>query len=111
MAKNKKKVEHVKVVASSESEEYMRKINKQFDIRLGRELRHLEAEKKLFLKNFAVEFKETRGKLDTIRTRLKELRGSQTQERRQRSKKMPANVNGDPFFITDQGKVVVISTE
>ena len=72
MAKSNKKAEH-KLVASSEREEYVKKINRRLDLRLHKDLHHYETEEKLFVKNFSLEFKKTREKLDKIRKQRKEF--------------------------------------
>jgi hypothetical protein len=62
------------VFVGSKAEEMAHKINKQYDIRLGRETRHFETEKTVFLKGFKAEQQATLEKQQRVKERLRELR-------------------------------------
>lgn len=59
---------------SKSAEDYVRKVNRLYDIHLERELRHLEDERRFYLKNFRNEFRMAKEKCDQITSKAKELR-------------------------------------
>lgn len=59
---------------SRDAEEYVRKVNRLYDTYLERELRHLEEERRFYLKTFRAEFREAKEKHDIITNKAKELR-------------------------------------
>lgn len=59
---------------SRDAEEYVRKVNRLYDTYLERELRHLEEERRFYLKTFQAEFREAKEKHDIITSKAKELR-------------------------------------
>ena len=82
---------------SKNAEEYVRKVNRLYDIYLERELSHLENERRFYLKTFRVDFKVAKEKHDVLTSRAKELR-------RLRALKMsverPKETKDPSFFVT-----------
>lgn len=81
---------------SKSAEDYVRKVNRLYDIYLERELHHLEDERRFYLKNFRNEFRVAKEKCDKLTSKAKEfrrLRALKTQELSKEGKK-------DEFFIT-----------
>ena len=60
--------------ANSKTEDYVRKVNRLYDIYLERELHHLEDERKFYLKTFRTEYRAAREKRDKITSKAKECR-------------------------------------
>ena len=70
-------------LSNSKTEDYVKKVNRLYDIYLERELRHLEEERSFYLKTFRIEYKVAREKRDKIANKAKEyrrLRASKYQE-------------------------------
>ncbi|KXJ12161.1 hypothetical protein AC249_AIPGENE3333 [Exaiptasia diaphana] len=87
------------VFVGSKMEEIAHKINNQHDIRLGRQLRHFDREKTIFLKSFKTEQQAALEKQQKMKKRLKELGLTSTSSKRDvRHKETRSKVR---FFITN----------
>lgn len=82
---------------SKSTEDYVRKVNRLYDIHLERELHHLENERRFYLKNFRSELRVAKEKRDKLTSKAKEFRRLRalklTQDLSKERKK-------DEFFIT-----------
>ena len=89
--------------ASSKTEEYVQKINRLYDIHLERELRHLEDERRFYLKTFRTEFKLVIEKREKIKNKAKEYRRLRVLKNQEIS--APEGFRGDneELFITEVG--------
>ena len=65
---------HGMAFANSKTEDYVRKVNRLYDIHLERELHHLEDERKFYLKTFRTEYRAAREKRDKMTSKAKEYR-------------------------------------
>ena len=81
---------------STSAEDYVRKVNRLYDIYLERELHHLEDERRFYLKNFRNEFRVAKEKRDAISSKAKDLRTQRALKSQELSKKRKK----DEFFIT-----------
>lgn len=81
---------------SKSAEDYVRKVNRLYDIYLERELHHLEDERRFYLKNFRNEFRVAKEKCDKITSKAKELR----KRRVLKSQELSKERKKDNFFIT-----------
>ena len=61
-------------LANSKTEDYVCKVNRLYDIYLERDLRHLENERKFYLKTFRAEYRVAKEKSDKITSKAKEYR-------------------------------------
>ena len=61
-------------LANSKTEDYVCKINRLYDIYLERDLRHLENERKFYLKTFRADYRVAKEKCDKITNKAKEYR-------------------------------------
>lgn len=82
---------------SKSAEDYVRKVNRLHDIYLERELRHLEDERRFYLKNFRNEFRVAKEKCDKFTSKAKELRRLRALKNQELSMKERKK---DEFFIT-----------
>lgn len=80
---------------SKSAEDYVRKVNRLYDIYLERELHHLEGERRFYLKNFRNEFKLAKEKRDKITSKAKQLRKQRVLKAQELSKERKK----DEFFI------------
>lgn len=87
------------VFVGSKMEEIAHKFNNQHDIRLGRQLRHFEREKTIFLKSFKTEQQATLEKHQKLKKRLRELGLTSTSSKRDGKHK--DNRSTVRFFITN----------
>ena len=61
-------------LANSTTEDYVRKVNRLYDIYLEKELQHLENERKFYLKTFRAEYRVAKEKREKITNKAKEYR-------------------------------------
>ena len=81
---------------SKSAVDYVRKVNRLYDIYLERELHHLEDERRFYLKNFRNEFRVAKEKCDQITSKAKELR----KRRVLKGQELFKEKKRDEFFIT-----------
>lgn len=89
-------------LANSKTEDYVRKVNRLYDIYLDRELRHLEDERRFYLKTFRTDYRVAREKRDKIANKAKEYR----RLRVLKNQEMPPSGRSatgakDPIFLTE----------
>jgi len=85
---------------SKSAEDYVRKVNRLYDIYLERDLRHLENERRFYLKNFRNEFRAAKEKGDKITSKARELR----KRKDLKGHEFPKERKKDEFFITASAK-------
>lgn len=90
-------------IASSKAEEYVQKINRLYDIHLERELRHLEDERRFYLKTFRTEFKLVIEKRQKIRNKAKEYRRLRVLKNQEISAPEGFRDGNEEIFITEVG--------
>ena len=86
--------------SKSSGEDYVRKVNRLYDIYLERELHHLENERRFYLKNFRNEFRVAKEKCDKITSKAKELR----KRRVLKGQELTNERKRDEFFMTASAK-------
>lgn len=91
---------------SKSTEDYVRKVNRLYDIHLERELHHLEDERRFYLKNFRNEFRVAKEKYDQITSKAKELR----KRRVLKGQELFNERKRDEFFITASTKALETPT-
>ena len=84
------------VANSKSAEDYVRKVNRLYDIHLERELHHLEDERRFYLKNFRNEFRVAKEKCNELTSKAKEFRRRRALKTRELFKE---GKKGE-FFIT-----------
>lgn len=89
--------------ASSKTEKYVQKINRLYDIHLERELRHLEDERRFYLKTFRTEFKLVMEKQEKIKNKAKENRRLRVLKNQEISAPEDFRGDNDELFITEVG--------
>lgn len=90
--------------ANSKTEDYVRKVNRLYDIYLERELHHLEDERKFYLKTFRSEYRAAREKRDKITSKAKEYRRLQVMKSQEISPvERSATGTKQAVFITETG--------
>lgn len=94
------------VFVGSKNEEIAHKLNNQHEIRLGKELRHFDREKTVFLKSFRAERKITLQKQEKVRNRLLELGCLKTANcsKTLRNGKMEEKATKVKFFLTEESR-------
>lgn len=85
---------------SKSAEDYVRKVNRLYDIYLERELHHLEDERRFYLKNFRSEFRVAKEKCDKITSKAKEFRRVRAQKSHELSVERSKETKEEAFFIT-----------
>lgn len=90
-------------IAGSKAEEYVQKINRLYDIHLERELRHVEDERRFYLKTFRTEFKLVIEKRQKIRNKAKEYRRLRVLKNQEISAPEGFREGNEEIFITEVG--------
>lgn len=90
-------------IAGSKAEEYVQKINRLYDLHLARELRHLEDERRFYLKTFRTEFKLVIEKRQKIRNKAKEYRRLRVLKNQEISAPEGFREGNEEIFITEVG--------
>lgn len=93
----------IMTIAGSKAEEYVQKINRLYDIHLERELRHLEDERRFYLKTFRTEFKLVIEKRQKIRNKAKEYRRLRVLNNQEISASEGFREGNEEIFITEVG--------